>query len=104
MSDNAKKEIISSFLEGGENKLYKDLIVQSVKRIIKLIEDPESTTSTPDRHLISLSESFLSSYRKGEDDSYLHMSKIIRRAAHKVHRLLLKKHLVKKDDKFLNLV
>lgn len=104
MKEDLKKEIVNVFLTEGEDKLYKNLLVQAVRRIIVFMENPEDIKITPDRELLNLSENFLTLYRLGEEDYNLKISQIIRRAAHKIHRLLLKKHLVSKNDKFLNLV
>lgn len=104
MREFTKNEIISTFLNLGEDRLYKDLLVQSVNRIILFMENPESQQAPPDKELLFLYESFLSLYRKDGEDHYLKISSVIRRAAHKIHRLLLKKHLVKNDENFLSLV
>lgn len=104
MNEKIKKDIVNLFLEFGEDKLYKNLLVQAIKRIISFMQNPEEFNISPDKELLILSENFLSMYRSGEEDYYLTISKIIRRAAHKIHRLLLKKHLVKKDENFITLV
>lgn len=104
MNDDMRNEIVKIFLEQGEDKLYKNLLVQSVKRIIVFMENTDTNRVTPDKELIHLADKFVILYRTEGEEVYLQVSKVIRRAAHKIYRLLLKKHLIKKDEKFLNLV
>jgi hypothetical protein len=57
------------------------------------MENPEFHHLMPDKELLNLSDKFLILYRTEGEDYHLQISKVIRRAAHKIHRLLLKKHL-----------
>ena len=54
--------------------------------------------------LLTLSKAFLASYRRENDEDLLEISKIIRKAAHKLYRVLLKMELTSINAKFLNKV
>lgn len=96
--------LVKEFLTNGESKLYNSLLSQSVKQIILLMNEDKKNKIYPDKMLLTMSNKFLKQYRISGDESYLKISKILRRAAHKIYRVLLKKHLVAKNNDFLNLV
>ncbi len=96
--------LVKEFLTNGESKLYNSLLSQSVKQIVMLISEDKQNKVYPNKTLLIMSNKFLKQYRISGDDSYLKISKIFRRAAHKIYRVLLKKHLINKDNDFLNLV
>lgn len=102
MDNDIMLSLVKEFLTNGESKLYNNLLSQSVKQIILLINEGRKTY--PDKTLLAMSNKFLNQYRASGDDSYLKISKILRRAAHKIYRVLLKKKLVGKNNDFLNLV
>jgi hypothetical protein len=103
MDDNFKNALIKEYLENGERAFYKKLLSNSVKKIALLIKD-KSGNSFPDMELLAISEMFLNYYRMEGEEVYLNISKVCRKAAHKLYRVLLKQHLVKKNKIFLNLV
>jgi len=102
--DDMMIALVKEYLTNGESKLYKNLLSQAVKEIVLLLDKDSNYKVYPDRRLLSMSDKFLAQYRINGDESYLVICKIFRRAAHKIYRLLLKKHLVSKNDNFLNLV
>jgi hypothetical protein len=105
MDDNSVMiSLVKEYLSNGESKLYKNLLSQAVKKIVLLTDRDSNYKIYPDKDLLSMSNKFLNQYRINGDDCYLKISKIFRRAAHKIYRVLLKRHLTKKNDKFLNLV
>jgi hypothetical protein len=104
MDDSVKNTLSQEYLKGGENYLSKKLLVSAIKQISLLIEQGSNSKNFPDTELLNISQNFLQLYREEGDDHYLEISKICRKVAHRVYRVLLKKHLVKKNNKFLNLV
>lgn len=103
MSDIVIQNIIKTYNDNGESYLYKTLIVNSIKKITLLLND-KNFNNSPDKELISLYEKFMYMYRTEGDEVYLNIAKIIRKAAHKIYRVLLKQNYIKKDEHFLNLV
>ena len=102
--DDMMLTLVKEYLTNGESKLYKNLLSQAVKEIVLLMDKNNNYKIYPEKRLLSMSDKFLAQYRINGDDAYLIISKIFRRAAHKIYRLLLKKHLITKNDSFLNLV
>lgn len=54
----------------------------------------------PDVKLLSVSDSFFSLYRRTGNENYFTIGRIMRRAAHRLHRVLGKQT----DDRFLHIV
>ncbi|MCZ2224482.1 MAG: hypothetical protein LC122_12735 [Chitinophagales bacterium] len=81
--------------------LYKSLILYSFKKLTKQLKSREDF---PDLELLKYSENFLGLYRREQVKDYLEISIIFRKAAHKMHRYLVKNKKVEKHRKFLNLV
>lgn len=102
MHDPLIKELINNFNKG-EVYLYKFLIVNSIKKIVLLLEE-DNFNNSPDKDLLNLYEKFMYMYRTEGDEIYLNIAKIIRKAAHKIYRILLKQNHIKKNEHFLNLV
>lgn len=103
MDDNFKNTLVKIYIEKGEKAFYNKLLSDSVKKITFLLKDG-TPNNFPDAELLSISEVFLYYYRMEGEEVYLEISKVCRKAAHKLYRVLLKRHLVKKNSNFLNLV
>lgn len=103
MDDVTKNAIINDYLKKGGDALYKKLIISSVKKIAILIGESEKKTF-PEVEMLNISNIFLGFYRSEGEDHYLEISKIYRKVAHKIYRVLLKKNLISKNNNFLNLV
>ena len=103
MDDNFKNALVKSYLENGESIFYKKLLANSIKKITFLLQD-SNKKNFPHKELLDVSNFFLQAYRSEGDEIYLNICKICRKAAHKVYRVLLKKHLIKENNNFLNLV
>ena len=104
MDDSVKNLLFQEYLKGGEKHLFKKLLVSAIKKIPLLVAQGSSSKNFPDIELLNMSQNFLQLYREEGDERYLEISKICRKVAHRVYRVLLKQHLVKQNNKFLNLV
>lgn len=105
-SNNAfKTEYLDKYYAVGEQKFYRFLLCTAISKILKIKSgEYKGNQSTPDVELLEYAERFLILYRRDGEEIYLSVSKTLRRAAHRIYRLLLKKDMVVKNSKFLNLV
>lgn len=87
----------------GEQKFYKHLLCQAIAKIVKIRNDEYKGTS-PEMEYLNFSEKFLILYRREGIMEHLEVSKIFRKAAHKIYRIMLKKKMISVNSKFLNLV
>jgi|JI7StandDraft_1071085.scaffolds.fasta_scaffold540891_2 hypothetical protein len=95
-----ENEILKLY-ERGSEVLYAKLILDALSKIKSL---PESREEYPDLLLLKMAEAYLGIYRRDQQKKMLEISKVFRRAGHKVHRILVKKKKIKKNRKFLNIV
>ena len=101
--ESIKQEFLPRYLSSGEYKFYKYLLVYALnKLVLKNLEEIENIT--PELELFEYHEKFLAMYRREGSEEYLEISKIFRRAAHKIYRVMLKQGMTEKSNKFLNLV
>ncbi len=101
--DNVKKQLLSKYLStDGNKKLYKFLLTYALEKILD--KNISVNSLSPELELLDLYDKCLILYRRGDDDNFLDIARICRKAAHKIYRLLIKKSLVEKNAKFLNLV
>ncbi len=95
-----EKEIIELYKKDTE-LLYSRLILLALNKIKNL---PEKREEYPDLIYLAISEKFLGLFRRDQNKDNLKISIILRRAAHKVHRILFKANKIKKSRKFLNII
>jgi len=82
----------------GSDGVYSELIGEGLLKGI-------TPGANPDVDMLLVSNSFFALYRSSGDDTYFELGKVFRRAAHTVHRKLLKLNSEKKEsDKFLHMV
>lgn len=107
---DAKKLFVSKFSSFGSDKFYDFLLNYAINRIVSNDElDKDYLKSkiiglSPELELIDYHDRFLVLYRKEKKDIYLDIAKLFRRASHKIYRVLLKKDMTEKDNRFLSLV
>lgn len=102
-SDNIKKLFINKYTTIGEERFYKFLITYAINRIVEPTEK-DKIVFNPAAELMEYYDMFLKLYRREGDDIYLDLSKQFRKAGHKIYRIVLKKGLIEKNHKFLQLV
>ncbi len=103
MSIESLKELVPKYLGDGEEKFYRSIILLAVH---KVIESEKGLHKGLPPHLQYLEhyEGFLILYRREGDLVYLNLAKLLRRASHKIYRIMLKKNLTNINYKFLNVV
>jgi hypothetical protein len=97
-----KKDYVQKYRLIGEQKFYRNLLSFAIKRLVFIQNDGYSGLLSPELDFLRLSENFLFLYRRESEDIYLDLSRVFRKAAHKIYRILLKKNLTSKNIKFLN--
>ncbi len=101
--DFLKKEFLQKYIALGAYKFYKSLLVYSVKNMMNSQKENNSSILIH-VELLDYCDQFIILYRREGDPNYLEVSKILRKVAHKMYRIMLKNNLTNKNDKFLNLV
>lgn len=99
--DNIKKLFINKYSTVGEEKFYKFLITYALNRIV---EPTVKSNYNPALELMDYYDMFLKLYRREGDEIYLELARQFRRAGHKIYRVIKKKGLIEKNNKFLNIV
>jgi hypothetical protein len=102
-ADFLKKEFLTKYTSLGTDKFYKSLLAYSVKKMVVVQKENNGPILTH-VELLDYSDQFIILYRREGDVNCLEISKIFRKIAHKLYRILLKNSLTNKNDKFLNLV
>lgn len=103
VSDALKKYFLPKYIKEGEFKFYKFLLVYSVDKLMAL-EKKECKGPSPNLELLDYHDQFIILYRREGKEIYLDIAKIFRKAAHKMYRIMLKKKLTPRNDKFFNLI
>lgn len=101
MQSNSKQLFVQRFETGGPEEFYAFLI-QYVDS--KIVDGTIGKSLSPEMELLNYSNQFLQIYKRENKDIYREISFCFRRAAQKTYRMLLKKKLIKRNTKFLNLV
>ena len=104
MSGNAQKiDHVEKYHSVGEQKFYRSLLSDAVNKLRK-IKDDDYKDISPELELLDSSEKFLRLYRREGEATHLELSRLFRKAAHKVYRVGLKANMWAKNTRFLNLV
>jgi len=104
MSFEALKEgLVIKFSSDGEDKFYRFLTVLGVQKLIE-IENGLHKGIPPHLEYLDCHDRFIVLYRREGDEIYLRIAKTLRKAAHKIYRVMLKKHMTNPNSKFLTLV
>lgn len=102
-ADTLKKEFVPRYIAAGDSKFYKFLLVYAVNKLMAIEKDIYKGI-TPNLELLEYHDQFIILYRREGEESYLQVAKLFRKAAHKIYRIMLKKNMTSRNDKFLNLV
>ena len=97
-----KKEFLDKYTALGPEKFYNALLFYSVKKLMAFEKD--KSLPLINLELLEYYDQFIILYRRAGDDNCLEVAKIFRKVAHKMYRLMLKKSLTPRNNKFLNLV
>lgn len=101
MNDDIKNIFLTKYTKAGNSKFYEFLVDYSINRVDNL---SEVKGATPEVELMNYYDQFLDLYRKEENTTYLDIAKIFRRAGHKIYNIMIKREIITRNNKFLNLV
>jgi hypothetical protein len=101
--DFAKTLYIERYHSVGEYRFYRFLLHYAVSKLIK-ITNGEYRGTSPEIELLDYSDRFLKLYRREPQEVLLELSRIFRKAAHKIYRLMLKRQMITTNVSFLNVV
>lgn len=96
------KELITYYQKVGHDRFYRSLLVRAIEKIASMGKDSRSVS--PEIELLNQADEFLRMYRRNQLPVYLEISKALRKAGHKIYRLMLKKALTNKNTRFLQAV
>ena len=101
-----KTKFVPKYLEAGEEKFYRFLLLYALNKLIfisKLGKDSFKGKS-PEMEFLDCYDQFIILYRREGEEVYLDLARVFRKAGHKVYRVMLKKKMTEKNNRFLNLV
>ena len=98
-----KKEFAPKYLAGGKLKFYRFFLIYALNKLV-CIEKGTFKGMSPELEFMECYTQSLILYRREGEEIYLDLSRVFRKVAHKVYRVLLKKKMIEKNSKFLNLV
>lgn len=101
--DVLKDEFVPKYLASGEQKFYRFLLTYALNKLVLINKDVYKGIS-PEIEFLSYYDRFIVLHRREGNEVYLNVAKIFRKASHKIYRVMLKKDMTEKNNKFLNLV
>jgi hypothetical protein len=96
--EKSKKLFIDKYVDFGGDKFYNFLENYGENEIGK------KKKVSPELELLGYYNKFLVLYRRDNNQVFLEIAKLFRRAAHKTYRVMLKRKIIDINHKFLNLV
>lgn len=104
MIEDILKTAVPQYLKIGEEKFYRFLLSYAINKLVLMRQSEASIKTPPDLQLLNYYDRFIVLYRREGDEVYLEIARLCRKAAHKIHRLMVKRGMTAPNDKFLNLV
>lgn len=101
--DMLKQEFVPKYLADGESKFYRFLLLYALNKLVAIEKDIYKG-ETPNLEFLAYYDRFVIWYRREGDEVYLKVARVLRKAAHKIYRVMLKKKMTEINPKFLNLV
>ena len=101
--EGIKEDFVPKYVEHGEQKFYRSIIFLALQKLIAY-EKGTYNGVLPNLEYLDYHDRFLILYRREGDEVYLSIAKMLRKAAHKIYRVMLKKKMTINNTKFLNLV
>jgi hypothetical protein len=98
-----KEKIVPKYIEAGGERFYRFLLMYGLKKLIDMEKGIHKGTS-PELQFLDYHDQFIILYRREGEEVYLELSRVCRRLAHKIYRIMLKKKMTGINTKFLNLV
>lgn len=102
-ADGLKEEYVPKFISNGEDKFYRSLLFIAINKLV-LIDRGMYKGIMPHLEYLDYYDRFICLHRREGDEIYLKIARMLRKAAHKIYRIMLKKNMTISSTKFLNLV
>jgi hypothetical protein len=102
MEAKQKQELCNKLTAVGEKEFILFVVELGKKNLDE--HPPGRKKPTVDTDLLSLSVEFFNEYKLTKNADFFHVSKCIRSAAHKIHRIMLKRKLTSNSKKFIRSV
>jgi hypothetical protein len=101
--DGLKQEYVPKYIANGEQKFYRSLLFLAMNKLV-LMNKGAYKGSPPHLEFMDYHDLFIILYRREGEEVYLMIAKTLRKVAHKVYRIMLKKNMTNANNRFLNLV
>lgn len=101
--EGLKEELVPKFIANGEHKFYRSILLLALQKLIATEKGIYKGTP-PHLEYLEYHDRFIILYRREGDEVYLSIAKMLRKAAHKIYRIMLKKKMTQPNAKFLTLV
>ena len=102
-AEGLKQEYIPKYLDNGKQKFYRHLLFLALNKLV-LMNKEAYKGIPPNLEFLDYHDQFIILYRREGDEVYLEIARMLRKAAHRVYRIMLKKNMTVINAKFLNLV
>ena len=104
MQNNLKRDFVVKYTQIGPDKFYRFLLSSAILKLSIQAENPDKFGKFSDQDLMDYYDKFLVFYRRENEEVYMEIAKLCRRAGHKIYRELRRKNLVEKNSRFLNIL
>jgi hypothetical protein len=102
-TEGIKENLVPEFMANGEPKFYRTILFLAMQKLV-LMNKGLYRGIPPNLEYLEYHDRFIILYRREGDELYLRIAKMLRKAAHKIYRIMLKKNMTSPDPRFLNLV
>jgi hypothetical protein len=102
-AEGLKQSFVPRYLAAGELKFYRFLLVYALNKLISMKKGSFKGKS-PELEFLDIYDKFIIMYRREGEEVYLDLARVFRKAGHKVYRVMIKKNMIEKNSRFLNLV
>jgi hypothetical protein len=102
-TEGIKDNLVPEFVAGGEPKFYRTILFLAMQKLV-LMNKGLYRGIPPNLEYLDYHDRFIILYRREGDEVYLRIAKMLRKAAHRIYRIMLKKNMTAPNARFLNLV
>ena len=102
-TESIKESLVPQYIAGGEEKFYRSIIFLALQKLI-LMQKGAYRGLPPHLEYLEYYDRFIILYRREGDEVYRSIARMLRKAAHKIYRIMLKKNMTPPNPKFLTLV
>jgi hypothetical protein len=98
-----KKDIVEQYRSIGKERFYQSLLAHGNAKSM-LMQKGQYDGVSPEIEMMEGYDKFLILYREDDEEAFLEIANLMRRAGHIIYRNLLNKKLTSVNDRFLNRV